>query len=71
VSACIDPWVKDFIATMEMGKPSNMVTEEEWILHFRSCLIAERKDLKLLDERVAKFKLDLTLGDATSMVAWG
>jgi hypothetical protein len=68
VSACIEPWVKEYIALFEIGKPVDQISEQEWMEHFRACLVGERKDLKLLDERVAKYKLDLSLGDATSMM---
>jgi hypothetical protein len=55
-------------ALFEIGKPVDQISEQEW-MHFRACLVSERKDLKLLDDRVAKYKLDLSLGDATSMKA--
>jgi hypothetical protein len=69
VLACIEPWVKEYIALFEIGKALDQISEQEWMEHFRACLVAERKDLKLLDDRVAKYKLDLSLGDATSMMA--
>ena len=68
VSHCIKITQKRFIAEYEIRKPMDEITEDEWILHFRACKEAERKDLSALDAKMARLKLDLSLGDATSMM---
>ena len=70
VASCIDPWVRDFMARFELGKDSaEDVTEEEWVRYFKGCEEAELKDVAVLDAAMAKIKLNLALGDATSMMS--
>jgi hypothetical protein len=68
VSHCIKITQKHLIAEFEICKSMDLITEDEWIQHFRSCKEAERKDLTVLDAKMAKLKLDMSLGDATSMM---
>jgi hypothetical protein len=69
VSACIDPWTRDFMARFEIGKEPKDVTEEEWVKHFEGSTEAEQKDVAVLDAAMAKIKLNLALADATSMMS--
>ena len=57
------------MALFEIGKPENEITEEQWMQHFRASLIAENIDLEMLDAKMSKLKLNLSLGDATSMMS--
>ena len=67
--ACIDPWVREHIAQFEFGKEAHAVTDYDWIQYFKDADVAENKDLRPLDNAMAKIKLDTTLPDATSMMA--
>jgi hypothetical protein len=67
--ACIDPWVREHIAQFEFGKEAHEVTDYDWIQYFKEADVAENKDLRPLDNAMAKIKLDTGLPDATSMMA--
>jgi hypothetical protein len=69
VSQCIKINRFRLIAEYEICKPMDEITEDGWILHFRACKEAERKDLTALDAKMTKLKLDLSLGDATPMMS--
>ena len=69
MSACIDPWVKNHIARFQIGKPVHEISEYEWIEHFNACKEAESYDLSLLDAKMMNLKLNVNLGDATSMMS--
>jgi hypothetical protein len=67
-SSCLEVTTKNFIAKYLIKKPIQEISEFEWMTHFKECEIAERKDLAVLDAKMAKLKMNMALGDASSMV---
>jgi uncharacterized protein YjaZ len=68
VSACIDPWVKDFAARFEFKRSVAQISNYDWIEYFKKSLRVEKVDLKNIYAEMAKISLDLDLPDAESMV---